>query len=227
MWQNSLTIQNPYGVSVFGSAVLRISPDSATIHAAVSCAEEKPAPAFSKAKESARSVAEFLRKANLREFGASRVSLSQERRFVGGEMRFVGYRATVGFTIVLRSLDQFEEVVTGAIEAGANQITSIEFQTSRLKELRTQARQKAMEAAREKAFVYAQAAGVPLGKVIHIEDVNPKILERQLLSHLHSVARGQSGAQREDFDEGQPSLDPGEIEVGAGVLVAFSLERDA
>jgi hypothetical protein len=42
---NSLTIENPFGISVFGSALLRVSPDPATITAAITRLEAKPSEA--------------------------------------------------------------------------------------------------------------------------------------------------------------------------------------
>src|SRR5690348_495197 len=122
MWEDSLTIRNPFGISVFGSALVKASPDLAIISAAVTRLETKPAESFSKAREGARSVTQFLRQSGADEFGTSRISLSQQNRFVGGESRFLGHKANVGFTIVLKALDRLEEIVSGVIEAGANEI---------------------------------------------------------------------------------------------------------
>jgi uncharacterized protein len=225
MFDRSLTISNPYGVCVFGSALLRVSPDSAKIVAAVICVEKKTSDAFSKAKKTARAVSDFLQRSGIDDFGMSRISLSQEHRFSGGEQHFLGYRATIGFTIVIKILDRLEDIASGVIEAGANEITSIHFQTSNLKDLRMQARRQAIEAAKEKAAVYAQAAGADLGKVIHIEDVNPQVLQVYLGSH-HARGVGGVGPPPQDIiehDAGKQTLDPGAIEVTAAVLVAFSL----
>jgi uncharacterized protein len=227
MWEDSLTIRNPYGISVFGSALLKVSPDSAMISVAVTRLETRPEESFSKAREGARSVTQFLSKSGADEFGTSRISLSQQNRFVGGESRFLGYKANVGFTIVLKALDRLEEIVSGVIEAGANEIASIQFRTSNLKELRAQARRLAVEAAKEKAVLYSQAAGVRLGSIIHIQDVNPQILQKNRLGHFQ--ARGQEQMQEDlvDHDAGKQTLDPGAIEVAAAVLVAFSLEKQS
>ena len=47
--------------------------------------------------------------------------------------------------------------------AGANELTSVTFQTTRLKEVRADARRRAVAAAREKAELYCSAAGVSAG----------------------------------------------------------------
>jgi uncharacterized protein YggE len=223
MWQNSLTIQNPYGISVFGSALFKASPDSASITAAVTRLETKPAESFSRAKEGARLVVEFLRRRGVEEFGTSRITLAAESRFVNGELQHLGYRAAIGFKIVTHALDTLKEIVAGVIEAGANQISSIDFRTSSLKELRAKARRQAIEAAKEKAAIYAEAGGVSLGSIIHIQDVNPEVLQHR--SESHNMGRGATNQTIVDEDAGQ-ILDPGAVEIGAAVLVAFALRTE-
>jgi uncharacterized protein YggE len=217
MWENNLTIRNPFGVSVFGSALITAQPDCVSILAGISCLEQKPTDAFSKARKGAQTVAEFLRRSQIQEFGASRVSLSKDFKYSGGEQRFVGYKAKMSYTLLLRDLDRLEEVLTGLVEAGANELTSVNFQTSRLKDLRAEARRVAVEAAREKAQIYCEAARVFLGEVLHIEDVNPNILQ----------GRGEGHVRREpvvDNDLSEQSLDAGAINIGAAVLVGFGLK---
>jgi hypothetical protein len=96
MLESTLTIQNPYGISVFGSARLRTSPDSALVNAILTRVEEKPAAAFSKTKEGARNVTEFLRESGIREFGTSIISLSQENHIMNGEIRYLGIKQPSG-----------------------------------------------------------------------------------------------------------------------------------
>src|ERR1051326_6174831 len=217
MWENNLTIRNPFGLSVFGSALIKAPPDCVSITVGVSRLEQKPSDAFSKARKGAKSVAEFLRGSQLSEYGASRIFLSQDFRYTGGETRFVGYKAKMAYTLILRDLDRLEDTLTGLVDAGANELTSVDFQTIRLKELRAQARRLAVEASRVKAQVYCEAAGTGLGKVLHIEDVNPNVLQ----------GRGEGHVRREpvvDNDMTKQPLDAGAIDIGAAVLIGFELK---
>jgi uncharacterized protein YggE len=124
---------------------------------------------------------------------------------------------------VIKSLAQLEEVVSGIIEAGANQIAPIEFQTSELKNLRERARQLAIKAAKEKALTYSQAAGTSLGRVIHIQDVNPRLVPSPRRTHFNSAVQIQPSPELFDGEQAERTLDPGAIEVAAAVLVAYSL----
>lgn len=218
---NSLTIEHPFGIAVFGSALLRVSPDSATIKAAITGLEEKPPDAFAKARKGAQAVTESLRRTQVKESGLSRISVSQEYRFLNNERRPIGYVARIGITVILSQLDQIEEVVSGLVGAGANEITSIEFHTSKLKDLRVQARELATLAAREKAETYAAASKVSVGEILHIEDVNPNVLQQ--VFHSHVVARGPVQHDLVDAEFDQDHLDPSTIEVGAAVIVAYRI----
>ena len=212
----SQPIQTPFGVSVFGSAILRVSPDVASIEVSVSRIENQPKSAFSSARKATSEVRNFLKKANIGDVGSSRVTLSQEFRYSGGEQRFLGYKAKVGFNIVLEDLDLVEEILIGVVDAGANEVNSVRFQTRDLKALRAQARERAVEAAAEKARTYCNAAKVRLGSVLHIEDVNPDILTGRNEGHVR--------VQVEPDDTGDlRAFDPGAITVAGAVRVGFSI----
>lgn len=216
MWEESLTIRNPFGLSVFGSALIKTPPDLVSIHANVARVEQTPSAAFSKARKAAHHVTDFLRSSKVEEFGVSRMRLAPEFDYVGGKRTFLGYVARIGFIVVVRDLERTEEVVSGLVDAGAAEVQSMEFQASGLREIRARARRLAIAAAREKAQIYADAAGVSVGSLLHIQDVNPQVLQ----------GRGESHVQREpviDNDTDRQTLDPGAIAVGAAVMVAFSL----
>jgi uncharacterized protein len=214
---------NPRTVTAFGSALLRVSPDSTTITAAITRLEKNPSDAFAKARRAAHSVTEFLRKAPIKESGLSRISLSQQFRLIDHQRQSVGYAARIGLKIILDQLDRTEEILSGLIRTGADEITSSEFHTSRLKELRAQARRLAMESAREKAGIYASVESLQAGEILEIEDVNPNVLQREF--HVGGPAQ----IQRDLIDRvaEQDSLDPTAIQVGAAVMVTFELIRPA
>lgn len=104
-------------------------------------------------------MTELLKKAPIKESGLSRISLSHEYRFINNERQRIGYAARIGLKVVPNQLDHIEEVLSSLVSAGANEITATKFHTTKLKALRAQARTLAMQAAREKAEIYANAGG--------------------------------------------------------------------
>ena len=187
MWGNpEQTIKAPFGITVFGSAMSRTAPDIASLNVSVTRLEQNPADAFAKVRQGSQAVQECLRHARISEFGASRVTLTQAHRYIGGENKFIGYQAKAAFHVTLTELDRIEEILTALVAAGANEVNSVSFETTRLKELRAEARKMAIAAAREKAINYCSAAGITLGPILHIEDVNPAVLQRRESQHVRS-----------------------------------------
>ncbi|HTI22891.1 MAG TPA: SIMPL domain-containing protein [Kutzneria sp.] len=209
------SIDSPWGASVFGAASVHASPDLARLRVAIKQTRPKPGEAFEVARSAVNRVREVLRAHRIPDAGVStsRLSLKSSWQYAGNEQKFVGYECTAHFVIELRELDALEAVLVDVVEAGANQVDGVEFDVSNKKELRAQAREAAVAAAREKAALYAGSAGVRLGSVIHIQDVDSEPM------HLSRSSHGQlPGAAG-----GEGNLVPGKISVAAGVVLGFSL----
>jgi uncharacterized protein len=210
------SITNPFGITVFGSAVSRVEPDIASLHFAVSRVEKWPKDSFGAVREVAQTVHQYLHDAGIPDIGSSRVTLFEEYRGYGGERIFEGYRARVIFHVLLHDLDRLEEIIAGVIDVGVNELHGTQYQTSRLKEIRADARRRAISAAREKAELYCSAAGVTLDEVLHIEDANPDQLRG---SHESHVSRDPSL----DDEDSPRAMNPGSITVGAAVQVSYGI----
>jgi uncharacterized protein YggE len=211
------SITEPFGISVFGSSIIRVEPDIASLHFAVSRLEQHPRDAFREARDGAQAVRAYLDQHEIEEVSSSRVTLTQSFRYSGSEQVFVGYLARVAFHVLMRDMERVEEVLIGVVDAGANEIRSTRFHTSRLKEIRAEARRRAVSAAREKAEIYCDAAGVTLGPVVHVEDVNPDLLR------LRGMHEGREQDMRADDEGPIRAFDPGSITVEGAVMVAFAL----
>lgn len=208
-------IATPFGISVFGSAIVRVAPDVVVIKLSVSQLKPHPRDAFEAVRETAQRVQAYLSGAQIKDAGSSRISLNEEFRYINNESKFAGYRTRVEFRVILSDLSRVEEILAGVVDSGANNIRAVDFQTTRLKEIRADARRQAIAAAREKAQVYCEAAGVALGKVIHIEDINPDQLQGR--EGLHII-------QTPPEDEGEvQAFDPSSIIVGGAVRVAYKI----
>jgi uncharacterized protein YggE len=216
------TIQRPFGVNVFGSCVVRVKPDFATLAFAVTRTAEKPADAFAAARKATDEIRAFLGRSDVtgNDVQSARATLRQAMRGYGDKLEYIGYQAKASFVVHLRDLDRLEHVLGGVVEAGADVIDAVELRTSRLVELRVQARERSIHAAKKKAEGYAEAAGIVIGEVLHIEDVNPDDLK----------SRRGHGADLDLTDDETAAdagaYDPGALEVSAAVMVAFRIDRD-
>jgi uncharacterized protein YggE len=70
----------------------------------------------------------------------------------------------------VRNLDKIGEVLDKLVTLGANQMNGITFEVSAAETLRDEARKDAIANARRRAELYANAAGVKVGKVVAINE---------------------------------------------------------
>jgi uncharacterized protein YggE len=86
------------------------------------------------------------------------------------EPEIVGYRVTNQLSARVRDLKHLGEVIDALVRAGSNQISGIQFGIDDPAEVLGLARNQAIVDARSRAELYAQAAGVRVGKVLAIEE---------------------------------------------------------
>lgn len=210
----SMAIERPYGISVFGSHTLWVEPDVALLQFSLSRLKPKPRDALREVRDSAQKVQIYLRQAAVPDVGVSRIEMNESYQTRAGERIHEGYKARVAFRVLVRDLACVEDILLGVIELGVSDLWPVAFMTTRLKEFRAEARVQAVRAAREKAEIYCRAAGVGLGPVLHIQDVNP--------NQLQAMRHDQKGVDTE-ADSLPAAFSPSNIAVSGTVMVAYEL----
>lgn len=220
-WPANQSIRNPVGVNVYGSAVLRTEPDRAVAEIGIARLASTAKAAFSETAKTVEAVIRSIRRNKISPEAVEvlRVVLTTAYEGFGQTQKFIGYRARVTFRIVIDRLDAVERVLTDAVEAGANEVSSVKYLTTRLAELRAQARREAVAAARRKAEVYCEAAGVALGHVLHIEDVNPD-------SMVHRGGPVEAAGPDMDDEVASGALQSGSLVVSAAAMMTWSILND-
>jgi uncharacterized protein YggE len=200
-------------MSVFGAATIDVAPDLARLRIGIKEMRPTPAEAFGATRSAANHVRDVLRGHGISDgaVSASNLRISSQWEITGGNRELKGYECSSSFVIQLRDLDLVEPVLVDVVAAGVNEVGDVEFDVKAKRELRVQARKAAVVAAREKAEVYAEAADVRVGRVLHITDVDSDGL-RTFRSHGQLVG-----------NDGDGVLTPGMISVSAGVLLGFEI----
>lgn len=205
----------PRLVSVSGEGEIRTAPDEVSLLLRVVRNDPKPADARRLMAATAAEVIAALRKMNVpaRSIQTTESSLQAQYRYDRGDRALTGYSASTTITVKLDKVKAYDEVVTQALESGANELAGVNFSHSRLGEFEKEARKKAVEDAAEKARLLAEAAGARIGRVHRIseETAGPVPPFRAL-----SAMRGAEG-------EPLPSIAEGEIVVRATVRVSWEL----
>jgi uncharacterized protein len=125
-------------------------------------------------------------------------------------------RCQASFAVESTDLDDVQQLLIDLVAAGANEIEAVDFDVRAKPELRARARRDAVAAARRKADLYAEAAGVRVGAVLHIDDVDSD-------NPAHRLYRGHAPAQGEASAE---DLAPGHVVVSAAVILGLAISRD-
>ncbi|MGN9908314.1 SIMPL domain-containing protein [Phytohabitans sp. LJ34] len=206
-------VERPWGVSAYGAASVKAMPDLVRIRFQVVRSEQVPAESFAGANEAVRAVRQALREHGVADSGVERSRLDLRSRWDYGNKRtFLGYECKASFTVDSTDLDGVERLLVDLVAAGANEIEDVEFDVRAKPDLRAEARREAVAAARRKAALYAEAAGVRLGAVLHIEDVDPERVGAERYR-----GHGSAGAASPQ------DLAPGHVVVSAAVILGFAV----
>lgn len=209
-------VERPWGVTAHGAADVKSKPDLMRARFRVSRTEQTPSDAFAAASDAVRAVRQALRQHDVPDAAVERSRLDLRSSWnYGSERTFLGYQCEASFSVESGNLDDVQALLVDLVAAGANEIDAVEFDVTGKGELRAEARRQAVVAARRKAELYAEAAAVRLGAVLHIEDVDP---DQIAIPHVSS--RGVGGAASPE------DLAPGHVVVSAAVVLGFSINHE-
>ncbi len=131
----------------------------------------------------------------------------------GKEQKLVGYSVANHVSAKIKHVEKLGDVLDRLIAAGATEVWNVEFLVSDPAKVLDQAREAAIADARRKAEVYARAAGVPLGRVVSIEEESGASSPMP----MRALAQPAPGAH--------VPIAPGENTLRAVVSVAFEIAR--
>jgi uncharacterized protein len=209
-------IERPWGITAYSTASVQAAPDLVRLRFHVARLQQTPGEAFAAATEAVGAVRRAIRARNVPDAAVqrSRLSLKSQWSF-GNERKFLGYQCQASFSVESRDLDDVQQLLVDIVAAGTSEIEGVDFDVIDKPGLRAEARRAAVAAARRKAELYAQEAGVRLGAVVHIEDEDPE--------QVRGAYRSQSSARMEASEE---DLAPGHVVVSAAVTLGFAIAHD-
>jgi uncharacterized protein YggE len=220
----------PRLITVTGAAEVRVSPDEVILTLGVETWDKDLDIAKKQNDERVKQVLALAKQYKIEPKYVQTDHLSIEPRYKDGytQENFIGFfvRKTIVFT--LNDISKFEDLLSSALEVGANYVHGVQFRTTKLRQYRDQARALAIKVAKEKAKALAKELGQRIGKPHSIHE------EHSGWWHWYnswwgSRWGGQSMAQNVIQSTGDSSLESGEsialgqISVNARVRVSFEL----
>ncbi|RNF35451.1 SIMPL domain-containing protein [Paracoccus methylarcula] len=201
-------------LTVTGQGDARVAPDLAEIRLGVTSQADSAAAAMEQNAEQQTAVIEALKGAGIAAANIQTSGLNLQPRMEypeNGAPTIKGYEATNMVSVRVTEVAKLGEVLDAIVAAGANQINGIDFQREDAGETEDQARRAAVEDARHKAEILAEAAGLALGPVIVIRDAPVADGPRPMMMRAEAAR-----------DSSTP-IEAGELSVSAQVQVEYAL----
>lgn len=206
-------------IRVRGEGKATSPPDMATVHTGVVTVAPKAGDALAANNEAMQRIMEVLKenKVAAKDIQTSSFSVQPEyERDSRGrtQRKVVGYRVTNQVRVRIRNLADLGKVLDALVQAGSNQVSGISFGIDDATGVVDQARGRAVRDARRRAELYAQAAGVRVGKVLTISEQPVQMPRPQYMANTF-MAEARSAAV---------PVAAGEQELQASIDIVFALE---
>ena len=162
-------------ITVDGTGVVWAEPDQARLEVGYSGVEADVQSALARGDAAVQAIRDALAAEGIdpRDVRTTGYAVWREERWdESGEPRLVGFRFHHGLQVILRDVGLLGRAIAAATDAGANQIGGITFTVADEGALETEARAAAFAAARARAGELADLAGVSLGRVIVVEELD-------------------------------------------------------
>jgi uncharacterized protein YggE len=162
-------------LSLSASGSVNVRPDTAHITVGVVSEAENARSAMDDNNAAMAKVIEALKEKDIASKDIQTTNFSVHPRYQhfddGKPSVISGYRVVNSIRITVRQIGRLGEVLDKVVSFGSNQIGGISFSVSEPEALMDKARVQAIETARERAELYAEAAGASVGEVLKIEEV--------------------------------------------------------
>jgi hypothetical protein len=205
-------------ITVVGEGKVKAKPDLAQANIGVEIIGPEVKQASSDAEATMNQVLDALKAQGVAEndIQTSYYNIWVERPYSpeGTPSTDVIYHVSNNVQVTIRDLSKVTTTLGAAIEAGANTINTVTFNVSDPTDLRSDARQKAVENARATAEELATLNGVSLGDVSSVSEVISG--GAYYVSEVASAAQGVGG--------GGGPLVPGEVEVTMQLQVSYAIQ---
>ena len=203
-------------VTVSGEGKVKVAPDQALISISIETKGTKAEEVKRENDKKMDAILKFIKKSNIaaEDIQTQRISLNPNYDY---EKKKYNYVATQTVQILLRDLSKYDVLMEGLVNEGINRIDNVEFKSSKLTQLQSDARKLAMKEAKAKAEDFVSVLGQKVGKAILISDNSQSYHPQPRMYAMKSSMAMDESAPRE-------TLAIGEIEITANVSVNFVLE---
>lgn len=203
-------------INVSGEGKIKVTPDKVVVNFGVQNTGKDATEVKKLNDETVDKVIKFIKKFGIpaSDYQTTNVSLNRNYDY---EKKKYNYVASQSITITLKDIKNYDSLMIGLVDLGINNISNVEFQSSKIEEHKSAARKEAMREAKRKAEDYVSVLGQKVGKALLINDNSSVHYPQPMFKGDMQQAVANESMQQE-------TLAVGEIEVIANVTVSFLLD---
>lgn len=158
-------------ITVSGSSAIKVEPDRVVVVLGIETFAKTPRASQVQNGRLSKEVLAAIRETGVPERYIATAEFSIQPRYDNYDRYVIsGFVTRNTVAVTLRDVADLEPLLVAALDAGATTVDGVEFSTTRLRELRDDARDMAIKAALEKAQAMASSAGMALGSVTSIHE---------------------------------------------------------
>jgi hypothetical protein len=203
-------------ISVSGEGKINVKPDQVSINFGVENTGKDASEVKKLNDETIDKVVKFIKKFGIptSDFQTTNVSLNRNYDY---EKKKYNYQASQSITINLKDIIKYDDLMMGLVDNGINNISNVEFKSSKIEEYKSEARKLAIKEAKHKAEDYVSVLNQKIGKAILINDNTQTYFPQPMYKGAMMNVMADESVHKE-------TLAVGEIEVTANVSISFILE---
>lgn len=220
MAPNYAAVSDRAHITVRGTGSISAKPDMATIQVGVQIQNTSLDTAQTDAANKMDAIMKQLKDAGIadKDISTSQYNVEPVMNYRDNQPPEVtGYRVTNIVSVKVRDLTKAGKLIDSLVSSGANSLYGISFGFSDPSALMKQAREQAMQDAKDKAQQLATLGGVGLGAPIVIEDAGSNMPVAPVPMADAGMAAGQSKMA-------STAITPGEQEIRADIAVTYAIK---
>ena len=209
------TPANQQGLTVTGEGMAYVTPDVAKIDFGVSTEAKNLADSQKANSEAIAKIKDALQAYNIeaKDIKTLYYTINPEYNYINNRAPVLrGYTTRHTVRVTVRKLEDSDSVVQTLGTAGATEISQVQFTIDDPSDVQKEAREKAIDAAKEKAKQLANLSGAKLGRIISINESTPDT-SNPAPKYAEGMGGGGSGI----------GLEEGSMAITSNVTLTYSL----
>jgi uncharacterized protein YggE len=213
---NTATTTNT--VTFSGQGKVLAKPDVAVIDFSIVTESATSKAAQDDNSKKSKAVTDFLVKQGIdaKDIKTTGYNIYPQYDYTNGRSTLRSYQVNQTTQVKVRDLTKTDDILSGVVSAGANQVNQFQLTIDKPEQLQEQARQDAIKDAQAKAKVLEEQLGIHLGRIVNFSEDNAGYVPRPYMMDS-AKAMGMGGGSA-------PEISAGQNEINTNVSITYQIK---